>query len=230
MCRVLVAILTTATFCCLALSGVVLAGEKDKEKDKKGEEGRKGTTIGVLVSKGENVIELKADGEEKGRKYVPQWVGGAPAQGGGFDKAMLKTFKELKVGSRIQVDWIFEERLRALNVKVLKAADKEEKKGSREQTAAVGDKKDTKEDLKLPKDVKSAKAVGVLTAKGKNFIELKADGSETPRKYFLHFGGTKKLLHAIQDIPVGSRVQIEWAMIEHYRVLDMELIKGADKK
>jgi hypothetical protein len=193
------------------------------EKEKKAEEGRKGTTIGVLVGKGENFIELKADGEEKGRKYVPQWVGGAPAQGGGFDKATLKTFRDLKVGSRIQVDWVFEERLRALKVKVLKAADQGPKKEG-------GQEQETKEDLKLPKGVKSARVVGVLTAKGKNFVEVKADGEEAPRKYFLHFGGTKKLLHAIHDTSVGSRVQVEWALIEHRRVLDMEVIRGTEKK
>ncbi len=103
----------------------VQAQEKDK-KEKNPLEGKKGKAIGILTEKGPNFIEVKADGEEKGRRYVPQWVGGAPAKGGGPDKNMLKIFSELKVGSRIEVEWLFEERLRALGVKVLKAPAKKE--------------------------------------------------------------------------------------------------------
>jgi len=102
-------------------NAAVFAQEKDKKKEKDPLEGKKGTAIGTLTDKGANFIELKADGEEKGRKYVPQWVGGAPAQGGGPDKKMLKVIGELKVGSRLEVEWLFEERLRVLGVKVLKA-------------------------------------------------------------------------------------------------------------
>ncbi len=92
-------------------------------QEKKGNplEGKKGTAIGKLVAKGERYIEVKADGEEAPRKYVPQWKGGLPAQGGGPDKAMLKTFSELKVGSRVEVQWHFNEHLRVIGVKLLKA-------------------------------------------------------------------------------------------------------------
>jgi hypothetical protein len=95
-----------------------------KEKDKN--EGKKGKTVGILVAKGENFIEVQADGEEKARKYVPQWKGGLPAKGGGPDKAMLKIFRSLKIGSRIQVSWVFEERLRALAIEVLAPPEKKE--------------------------------------------------------------------------------------------------------
>ena len=91
-------------------------------------EGKKGKVIGLLTEKGPNFIEVKADGEEKGRRYVPHWVGGAPAQGGGPDKKMLKIIGDLKVGSRIEVDWEFEERLRVVAVKVLKAPVEKDKK------------------------------------------------------------------------------------------------------
>jgi hypothetical protein len=101
-----------------------LAIQPKKEKDKN--EGKKGKTAGILTAKGENFIEVQADGEEKARKYVPQWKGGLPAKGGGPDKAMLKTFRSLKVGSRIQVSWVFEERLRALAIEVLMLPEKKE--------------------------------------------------------------------------------------------------------
>jgi hypothetical protein len=97
------------------------AQEKDKQEGKKG---KSGMVVGILTAKDKNSIDVKADGEEKARKYVPHWRGGAPAEGGGLDKDMLKTFAKLKVGSRVQVKWEFEERLRAVEVKVLKEADK----------------------------------------------------------------------------------------------------------
>ena len=85
-------------------------------------EGKTGTTVGKLVDKGKGYIEVKADGEEKGEKYVPEWVGGNPDKGGGPDKAVLTVFDTLKVGSRIEVDWVFHERLR-IKVKVLRAPE-----------------------------------------------------------------------------------------------------------
>jgi hypothetical protein len=112
-----------------ALWEFVQAGNAQEKKAKSPEEGKKGTTIGMLVEvvvvPGKaTYIEVKGDGEEKARKFFPQWTKADK----GFEKAMVQTFKELKVGSRIEVDWVYEERLRALKVKVLKAApDKKEK-------------------------------------------------------------------------------------------------------
>src|SRR6266446_6213391 len=103
----------------MALLLLVVAGNS-QAGDKK--EKRKGTTIGVLVSKEPNAILVKADGEEEPRKYVPRWIGGLPSNGGGLDKDMLKTFANLKVGSRVEVEWFFEERPRAVSVKVLEEA------------------------------------------------------------------------------------------------------------
>jgi len=113
----------------LVLSGLVLAAglSSSAQEKKKDQKGQSGTAIGILVAKDKNSIDLKADGEEKARKYVPHWRGGAPAQGGGLDKDMLATFAKLKVGSRIEVKWEFEERLRAVEVKVLKEAAKKDK-------------------------------------------------------------------------------------------------------
>lgn len=115
---------------CVAVSMLILAadlGSIAQEKEKKQEaKNKSGTVIGILVAKDKNSIEVKAAGEEKGRRYVPHWIGGMPAQGGGLDKKMLKIFAELQVGSRVEVKWEFEERLRAVEVKVLKAAEKKD--------------------------------------------------------------------------------------------------------
>jgi hypothetical protein len=72
--------------------------------------------------------------------------------------------------------------------------------------------------------------VGKLTAKGKGFIEVKADGEEEARKYVLHFGGTKKLLQAMEEIPVGSRVRVDWLFVERFRVIELQRVKGAERK
>jgi hypothetical protein len=104
----------------LAVGLVERSGAEDKKREKNPNEGKKGTVVGVLVAKGKGWIEVKADGEEKGRRYVPQWVGGMPAQGGGPDKKILKIYSDLKVGSRIEVEWLFEERLRSMKIKLIK--------------------------------------------------------------------------------------------------------------
>lgn len=103
-----------------------VGADDKKDADKKDAE-KSGTVVGILAAKTDNTIDVKADGEEKPRRYVPQWVGDAPAQGGGFDKTMLKTIKELKVGSRIRLEWKYEERPRVVKVEVIKAPPEKDK-------------------------------------------------------------------------------------------------------
>jgi hypothetical protein len=112
-----------AWFVTLSVFGLGLAVADDKKDDKKTEE-RKGT------AKGENWIEIKADGEEKGRRYVPHWRGGAPNAGGGPDKEMIAKLKDIPVNSRVRMEWVFEERPRVEKIEILKKSDakKSEKK------------------------------------------------------------------------------------------------------
>jgi hypothetical protein len=108
----------------LALGLVVGAGAQEKKEDKKkDEEVRKGTVTGIVTAKDTNWIEIKADGEDKARRYVPHWRGGMPAAGGGPDKEMLKQIKEVPVKSRVRIEWSFEERPRVEKIEVLKKAD-----------------------------------------------------------------------------------------------------------
>jgi hypothetical protein len=106
----------------VALAGQPPVGGQDK-KDEKKEETRKGTVTGQVTGKGENWIEVKADGEEKARKYVPHWKGGNPADGGGPDKAMLAKLKEVPLNSRVRLEWAFEERPRVEKIEVLKSGE-----------------------------------------------------------------------------------------------------------
>ncbi len=108
--------------------GFLSAQDKAQKKARNPEEGRKGTVTGLVTSKGDNWIEVKADGEEKARKYYPHWRGGAPAQGGGLDKKMLADIKKTQLKSRISLDWSYEERPRVEKIEVLSQPKKDGEK------------------------------------------------------------------------------------------------------
>jgi hypothetical protein len=105
------------------LIGLALAAPAQDKKDAKKEEVRKGTVTGMVTAKGDAFIEVKADGEEKARRYVPHWRGGAPAQGGGPDKDMVAKIKETPLQSRVRIEWVFEERPRVEKIEILKKPD-----------------------------------------------------------------------------------------------------------
>lgn len=119
----MIARMALAGFLLVVASG--LAASQEKKDDKK-KETRKGSVTGEVTAKGDNWIEVKADGEEKGRRYVPHWKGGLPKDGGGPDKEMIAKLKAVPVKSRVKLDWEFEERARVVKIEVLKKP--EEKK------------------------------------------------------------------------------------------------------
>lgn len=82
-------------------------------------EARGGKIIGVVAGKGETFIEVRSDGEETPRRYLPNWVGGA---GGGLDKAMLQAIGRTQVGSRVKLDWKFDERPRVTKLEAIAPA------------------------------------------------------------------------------------------------------------
>ena len=103
----------------LALT-VAAAGRAEDPKKKDADEAKKGTVTGVVTAKGENWIEVKADGEEKPRRYVPHWRGGNPKDGGGPDKDMVAKIKEVPLKARVRLEWSFQERPRVEKIEVLK--------------------------------------------------------------------------------------------------------------
>jgi hypothetical protein len=102
----------------LAIVGPAAAQEAKKDAEKKG------TVTGVVTGKGDNWIEVKADGEEKARRYVPHWRGGAPDKGGGPDKEMVARLKEVPLKARVRLEWTFEERPRVEKIEVLRKPEK----------------------------------------------------------------------------------------------------------
>lgn len=122
--RVAAALLLGIGAMAISLSaGIAQDGKKD---EKPAVEERKGTVTGTVTAKGDTWIEVKADGEEKARKYVPHWSGGLPKDGGGLDKAMIAEIKKVPLKSRVELKWAFEERPRVEAIKILKKG--EEKK------------------------------------------------------------------------------------------------------
>jgi hypothetical protein len=190
-------------------AGTTIQGDERKEEAKKS-----GAVVGVVAAKGVVWVEVKADAEQRARRYVANWVGGAPQQGGGPDKEMVKTIHGLQLGSRVRLEWKFDERPRVVKIEVLKYAGA---KG----TPEMDDKKEA---------AKKGTLAGKLTAKDPNWIEVLADGEQKARRYFFHWGGTKELREAIQQTTLGSRVRIDWIFVERPRVVKLELIKKADAK
>ena len=103
----------------LVLALANFGGRTTAEEPKKEGE-KKGTVTGVVTARGENWIEVKADGEEKARRYVPHWRGGNPKDGGGPDKEMVAKIKEVPVKARVRLEWTFEERPRVEKIEVLR--------------------------------------------------------------------------------------------------------------
>jgi hypothetical protein len=94
-----------------ALVGVASAQEKPDRQ-------RRGTVVGEATARGGYWIEVRADGEAKARRYFC-----------GSDPVALKAVKGTDVGSRIRLEWRFEEVFRVVKIEVLRPAPKEKKAG-----------------------------------------------------------------------------------------------------
>src|SRR5439155_618518 len=126
----------------------------------------------VVSAKGDNWIEVKADGEEKARKYVPRWKGGLPKDGGGPDKDVAAKIKETPLKARVRLEWEFEERARVVKLEVLKKPEERN-----EETPA--------------KEARTGSISGVVQSveeKNNNVtIAVLAPGEEKARSYFVQY-------------------------------------------
>jgi hypothetical protein len=72
------------------------------------EKRRTGALAGVVTDKGNSKdgkngwVEIKADGEEKGRRYWPA----ADRKVGGPDREILAAIRKVGIGSRVRIEWI----------------------------------------------------------------------------------------------------------------------------
>ncbi len=81
---------------------------------------RSGKLQGILTAKSSTWIEVKADGENFVRRYIPAWRGGLPREGGGLDGFVLNKIKEVRTGNRVELYWSYDEYFRAINLRILK--------------------------------------------------------------------------------------------------------------
>ncbi|MBA4388189.1 MAG: hypothetical protein C0404_09425 [Verrucomicrobia bacterium] len=77
--------------------------------------GKSGTVGGEVADRGDNWIDVKAASGDVER-YMPKWVGGAPKDGGGFDKDMVKKLAGFKAGDKVTIKWIYDERKRVVEI------------------------------------------------------------------------------------------------------------------
>ena len=84
---------------------------------------KKGTFTGIVTKSEQShrLVVTNAKGEV--RHFFPHWIGGMPADGGGFDKGMMEQFGKLGAGDKVEVKWVADERFRAVTVKVLAKAE-----------------------------------------------------------------------------------------------------------
>ena len=115
------------TILTISLFAVAVARAADAER----KEGDTGTFTGTVTKKIVNATTTcfgakSADGTTE--IFFPKWIGGNPNKGGGFDKDIVAKIKELHVGDKVEVKWVYAEHLRALDIKVTEKAPAEPKK------------------------------------------------------------------------------------------------------
>jgi hypothetical protein len=99
----------------LALGFLLAAGEAS------GQGKTAGTIVGFLTAKGDSWVEIKADGEEKARRYIPVWGKDGP------DKSIMKVIADTPLNSRVEMDWRQDNRPRIVKLQVLKKPDTDSK-------------------------------------------------------------------------------------------------------
>jgi hypothetical protein len=161
-----------------------------------------GTVVGILTAKGNDWIEVKADGEKTAVRYMPYWRGGMPKDGGGYDQAMLKAIKALVAPNRVKVVWEFQERRRIVSVEML-----------------------------LPEE-KEGTVTGKVTAKGENWIEITPDKQPPVRYWPRWIGGLPKdgggldkaVLATIKELNVGDWAAVKWTLDERLRAAELRKV------
>ena len=78
----------------------------------------KGKMEGILSSKGDSWIEV-LDDRDFLHRFIPQWSGEGPANGGAFDRKTIALIDELAVGNRVMVKWVHDGHLRLLDAEIL---------------------------------------------------------------------------------------------------------------
>lgn len=172
-----------------------------------GKEADSGQAEGLLIAKGASgeFIEFIADNSDKAVKYIPEWVGEAPAKVGGLKKETVEKIKKAIVPNRILLQWKMQEHLRVVDFTILE-----------------------------PKQ-KDGEASGVVVKVGENWFDLKiTEGDKFHIERFMPkwVGGApkdgggldKELLKEIKELKMESKITIKWIYDERKRVTKIALI------
>lgn len=164
-------------------------------------EEKMGELEGLLVAKDKSGkwVEFIADGSEKTVKYIPEWVGGNPNDGGGLKKETMEAISKIPAPNRVLLKWKHEEHLRVLEIKLL---EPDKKEGSTE---------------------------GVVTIVNETWFEIKINKGDKVRveRFMPHWKGgnpkdggglEKEMLQEIAKLKVGDTVSVKWVYDERKRV------------
>lgn len=166
------------------------------------EDSKAGEIEGLLIEKGKNFILVIPDGGKEAIKYIPEWIGGNPKDGGGLKKDTLEKMKKLIVPNRVWIKWKFEEHNRVLDVKVLEP----EKNG-------------------ICKGVITAKEKNWIEVSSEEGGKVKVD-----RFMPKWIGGNpkdgggldKEIVAKLEKIKKGDKVSVKWEYDERKRVVGIE--------
>jgi hypothetical protein len=190
-----------------------------------------GTFAGLITEKGEGWLRVKAPTGESER-FTARWVGGLPDAGGGLDKDMVRAIAERRVGDKVELKWVLEERKRVVELKLIEAAPAETPKPAEKP-------KETPKPAVTPTSSfekgTTGTFTGLVTEKGDGWLRVKsADGKSerfTPKWVGTGtgVGGSfdKDIVKAIAERKVGDKVEIKWSMDERPRVLELKLLAAA---
>ena len=196
-------------------SGLVLAGgawgqvalSAGEEAALPPKDGNSGALAGVVAAKGDSWVEVKADGAQKAERHTARWVGGLPKDGGGPDKGVVAAIAKVKVGDRVELKWTQGERKRVVELKSL---------------AAVSGP---------PGETEGGTVTGVVSAKGDNWVEVKAAGAEKTERYSARYvggGRDKEVLAQIAKVKIGDKVELKWSLVEQRkRLLSIQVVAPA---
>jgi len=158
-----------------------------------------GKLDGILVAKGNVWIEVKDDDGYLNR-YLPNWIGGPPARGGGYDPQMLNQMADIPIGNRIQLSWHWDGHLRVERLKLLR-----------------------------PFKSKGVE-VGTIVNKGEKWIEILSSRNGIPSRYYVKWvGGSpdkgggydQEVISRLRELGSGSKVKLVWSYDIRPRVVSL---------
>ena len=77
-----------------------------------------GKLTGTVVGKGEKWIEIKPK-EGRKQRFTPRWLPAKEGRRRGLDRKMLEIIARQKVGSKVVLSWMIEERKRVTGIEVV---------------------------------------------------------------------------------------------------------------